>query len=162
VGWLCLAHNLLKKVAIDQKRKRDEAGNSPASSRLAISASFQLFASTSKGFWDSPFLPERVVLDEIRCIFAGVAVKERRRRRLVSLSEMRSDEPAAGVPTQIANHKPQTANRKSGFGYLPNRQTAKPPNRQTAKPPSGRSAISPDGFFAREILHLCRKVTIVH
>ncbi|MFC3804158.1 hypothetical protein, partial [Cohnella sp. GCM10012308] len=43
------------KVAIDQKRKRDEAGNSPASSRLAISASFQLVASTSKGFWDSPF-----------------------------------------------------------------------------------------------------------
>ncbi|MFC3801121.1 hypothetical protein, partial [Cohnella sp. GCM10012308] len=47
------------KVAIDQKRKRDEAGNSPASSRLAISASFQLVASTSKGFWDSP-IPSRV------------------------------------------------------------------------------------------------------
>jgi len=36
VGWLCLAHNLLKKVAIDQKRKRDEAGNSSASSRVPL------------------------------------------------------------------------------------------------------------------------------
>lgn len=54
VGWLCLAHNLLKKLAIDQKRKRDEAGNASASFRLAISASFQLLIQLQKGFWDSP------------------------------------------------------------------------------------------------------------